>query len=43
MYLNRNKKEYLESILTDNNFIKVKEIKHGFGDFVELIYKNTAL
>lgn len=40
MYINNNKQKEIDDILTSNGFVKVAEIKHGFGDFSELIYEN---
>lgn len=33
----------IEKLLLKNNFNKIATIKHGFGDFCELIYENTSL
>ncbi|QYJ69060.1 FkbM family methyltransferase [Flavobacterium litorale] len=44
MYLNtQDNKTTIDNLLTKNGFKLVKEIKHGFGDFSEIIYKNTRL
>ncbi len=40
MYLANNQHLDIESILNKNGFEKVAEIKHGFGDFAEIIYEN---
>lgn len=40
MYINNNKQTQIDAILISNGFLKVAEIKHGFGDFSELIYEN---
>lgn len=40
MYLSNNQHDEIEKILITNSFKKVAEIKHGFGDFVEIIYEN---
>ena len=40
MYLSNNKHHDIETILNKNGFEKVAEIKHGFGDFTEIIYEN---
>lgn len=40
MYKNNQNQKEIEKLLTKNGFKKVKEIKHGFGDFSEVIYKN---
>ena len=40
MYLGNNPHAEIEAILKQNGFDKVAEIKHGFGDFAELIYEN---
>lgn len=44
MYLNtQNNKAEIAALLAKNGFAIEKEIKHGFGDFSEIIYKNTRL
>ncbi len=44
MYLNtQNNKSEIAALLSQNGFVIEKEIKHGFGDFSEIIYKNTRL
>lgn len=43
MYLSNNQHQDIADILTKNGFVKVAEIKHGFGDFAELIYENQKL
>ena len=40
MYLTNNQHQDIESILNKNGFEKTAEIKHGFGDFSEIIYEN---
>lgn len=40
MYLSNNQHRDIEEILYKNRFEKVAEIKHGFGDFAEIIYEN---
>lgn len=40
MYLSNNQHRDIEELLNQNHFVKIAEIKHGFGDFAELIYKN---
>ena len=40
MYLSNNQHEDIETILNKNGFEKTAEIKHGFGDFVEIIFEN---
>jgi FkbM family methyltransferase len=40
MYINNNKQTEIDAILISNGFRMVAEIKHGFGDFSELIYEN---
>ncbi|MCO6161764.1 FkbM family methyltransferase [Flavobacterium sp. NRK F7] len=40
MYLNNNQHQEIENILYKNNFEKIAEIKHGFGDFTEIIFEN---
>lgn len=40
MYLNNNHHQDIENILNKHGFEKAAEIKHGFGDFTEIIYEN---
>lgn len=40
MYLNNNQHQEIENLLIKNGFEKSKTIKHGFGDFAEIIYEN---
>jgi FkbM family methyltransferase len=40
MYLSNNQHQDIENILNENGFEKVAEIKHGFGDFAEIIFEN---
>ena len=40
MYLSNNQHKDIEDILNKNGFKKIAEIKHGFGDFVEIIFEN---
>ena len=40
MYLSNNQHHEIEVILNKNGFFKAAEIKHGFGDFAEIIYEN---
>lgn len=40
MYLNNIKHEEIHDLLQENGFKKVTEIKHGFGNFFEIIYVN---
>jgi FkbM family methyltransferase len=42
MYVNNNQQEKIEQLLMRNGFERVAEIKHGFGDFAEIIYENKA-
>ena len=42
MYINNNQQEKIEQLLMRNGFERVAEIKHGFGDFAEIIYENKA-
>lgn len=44
MYLHAgNNSGHIEKLLKDNGFTPVAAIKHGFGDFSEIIYKNSSL
>ena len=43
MYVAGNKSLQIESLLTANNFQLAARIKHGFGDFEELIYENKSI
>ena len=40
MYLSNNRHHDIEKILNKNGFEKIAEIKHGFGDFAEIIFEN---
>ena len=40
MYLSNNLHQDIETILNKNGFEKIAEIKHGFGDFAEIIFEN---
>ena len=40
MYMSNNQHQEIANILKINGFEKVAEIKHGFGDFSEIIYEN---
>lgn len=40
MYINNNQHFQIEGLLNDNGFYKTAEIKHGFGDFAEIIFEN---
>lgn len=40
MYIKNNQQKEIESILNENGFYQIAQIKHGFGDFHEIIYKN---
>jgi FkbM family methyltransferase len=40
MYLSRHNQQDIEVILQENGFEKITEIKHGFGNFSEIIYEN---
>jgi len=39
MYASQNENK-ISNLLIQNNYIEVKKIKHGFGDFYEIIYEN---
>ena len=41
MYSDQNEKQIID-LLTQNNFKEVKTIKHGFGNFFEVIYENQS-
>jgi FkbM family methyltransferase len=43
MYLNNDNHQEIEHILKQNGFEKATEIKHGFGDFAEIIYENKKI
>lgn len=43
MYKNRNDFQSIPKILHENGFVEFKKIKHGFGDFYEVVYKNANL
>lgn len=40
MYMSNCKHENIEKILNSNGFFEIAKIKHGFGDFAEIIYEN---
>jgi FkbM family methyltransferase len=40
MYLSNSQHNDIEAILNKNGFEKCAEIKHGFGDFLEIIFEN---
>lgn len=39
LYLSNNKHQDITNILEKNGYEKIKEIKHGFGDFSEIIFQ----
>jgi FkbM family methyltransferase len=41
MYINSNNMKHIDLLLSQNNFIETVAIKHGFGDFEEIIYQNN--
>jgi FkbM family methyltransferase len=41
MFLSNNQHQDIETILNKNGFEKIAEIKHGFGDFAEIIFENN--
>lgn len=43
MYLSNKLHQDIENILNKNGFEKVAEIKHGFGDFAEIIFENKKI
>lgn len=40
MYINNNNHNEIKAILSLNGFEQIAEIKHGFGDFSEIVYEN---
>lgn len=40
MYVSNNQHSEIEQLLNHNGFYKTAEIKHGFGDFAEIIFEN---
>lgn len=42
MYLSNKQHYQIEELLNTNGFFKIAEIKHGFGDFAEIIYENKT-
>lgn len=42
MYTNDNRAK-IADILKENNFVEIERVRHGFGDFYELIFENTLL
>lgn len=43
MYMNRDSQKHIAQILAHNGFTEFVKIKHSFGDFYEIIYKNANL
>jgi FkbM family methyltransferase len=43
MFIHNEQDGQIENLLRNNGFSKVAEIKHGFGDFTEVIYRNTFI
>lgn len=43
MYQNNDQKHKIDELLQANNFVQVAKIRHGFGDFHEIIYENKNL
>ncbi|WP_306351259.1 FkbM family methyltransferase [Flavobacterium sp. '19STA2R22 D10 B1'] len=43
MYMNKNQHHRIEDILTQNGYECIAKIKHGFGDFHEIIYENKNI
>ena len=39
MYLSNSKHEDIDQLLNKNGFFEIAKIKHGFGDFAEIIYE----
>jgi FkbM family methyltransferase len=39
MYLSNSKHEDIDQLLNNNGFFEIAKIKHGFGDFAEIIYE----
>ena len=42
MYLNKKSFKEIEELLNKNDFFLETKIRHGFGDFVEAIFKNRS-
>jgi FkbM family methyltransferase len=40
MYLSNSKHQDIDQLLNKNGYFEVAKIKHGFGDFAEIIYEN---
>lgn len=40
MYLSNSKHEDIDQLLNKNGYFEIAKIKHGFGDFAEIIYEN---
>lgn len=40
MYLSNSKHEEIDQLLNKNGYFEIAKIKHGFGDFAEIIYEN---
>ena len=43
MYINNNQHQEIEKLMLKNGFIQIAKIKHRFGDFNELIFKNERI
>ena len=42
MYLNNNQEHEIQTLLEKNGYRQATKIKHGFGDFYEIIYENKS-
>ena len=40
MYLSNSKHGDIDQLLNKNGYFEIAKIKHGFGDFAEIIYEN---
>jgi FkbM family methyltransferase len=43
MYISNSNHKDIENLLNKNGFFEIAKIKHGFGDFAEIIYENKNL
>ena len=43
MYVSGGRSKQIEALLNANDFEQIRAIKHGFGDFEEIIYENKKL
>lgn len=42
MYINHNQQDDIRKLMNENGFEQAAKLKHGFGDFYEIIYENKS-